>query len=32
MEQPEPSIIARKITTMLSDDLSDGDLILNFSE
>ena len=32
MEQPEPSNTARKITTMLSDDLSDGDLILNFSE
>ncbi|MDX2481631.1 MAG: SDR family NAD(P)-dependent oxidoreductase [Desulfuromusa sp.] len=31
MEQPEPSITARKITTMLSDDLSGGDLILNLS-
>ena len=31
MEQPEPSITACKITTMLSDDLADGDLIVNFS-
>ena len=32
MEQPDPSITAGKIATMLSDNLSDGDLILNFSE
>ena len=32
IEQPDPSITAGKITAMLSDDLSDGDLILNFSE
>jgi len=32
MEQPEPSIAARKITTMLSNDLSGGDLILDLSE
>jgi len=31
MEQPEPSITAGKITAMLTDDLSDGELIVNFS-
>lgn len=31
MEQPDPSITARKITAMLSGDLQDGDLIVNFS-
>mgnify|MGYP001828040776 FL=1 len=31
MDQPCPSIMARKITTMLSDDLSDGELIVKLS-
>ena len=32
MDQPCPSIMARKITTMLSDDLSDGELIVKLSD
>ena len=32
MEQPEPSITARKITAMLTDGLSNADLIVSFSE
>lgn len=31
MEQPEPSVNARKITAMLTDDLSEGELIVNLS-
>jgi NAD(P)-dependent dehydrogenase (short-subunit alcohol dehydrogenase family) len=32
MEQPEPSIVARKISALLTEDLSAYDLIVNFSE
>jgi NAD(P)-dependent dehydrogenase (short-subunit alcohol dehydrogenase family) len=32
MEQPEPAIVARKISLMLSDDISGGELIVRFSE
>ena len=32
MEQPEPSVVADKITLMLNDAIAEGDLILNFSE
>jgi NAD(P)-dependent dehydrogenase (short-subunit alcohol dehydrogenase family) len=32
MDQPCPSIMARKITTMLGDDLSDGELIVKLSD
>lgn len=32
MEQPEPSITARRVTAMLAEDYSDGELIVNFSD